>query len=259
MTTHEQRNSEYAHLRPLFLRLVDPAVPDGERRRTREELVQGHMPLAEHISWRFRYTSQPAEDLKQVARLGLVLAVDRYDPHRGTDFVPFAVPTITGELRRYFRDQTWSVSVPRRLKELSREVAEATRELTQELGRAPRPRQVASRLNVPVTAVTEALQAGYAYQPDALSDDVSGRTDLAQADHDLELAEHRLLLHPVLAKLDKREADLISMRFFDDLTQTQIGQRLGVSQMQVSRMLAATLAKLREATGAADSAVSVHN
>jgi RNA polymerase sigma-B factor len=104
---------------------------------------------------------------------------------------------------------------------------------------------------VPVTAVTEALQAGYAYQPDALSDDVSGRTDLARSDHDLELAEHRMLLHPALARLDQREAQLISMRFFDDLTQTQIGQRLGVSQMQVSRMLAATLAKLREATGAA--------
>jgi RNA polymerase sigma-B factor len=253
--TRSERHSEYVHLAPLFHRLRDGALPAAERRRIREDLVEGHTPLAEHISWRFRYTSQPADDLRQVALLGLVLAIDRFDPYRGTDFVPFAVPTITGELRRHFRDHTWSLTVPRRLKELSRDVTWVTLQLTQELGRAPRPRQVAERLDVSLTDVGDALQASHAYQPDSLTANTaswSGHFASSGSEHDLELAEHRMLLYPALGQLGEQESELIKLRFFDDLTQTQIGERLGVSQMQVSRMLAATLAKLRESTGGTD-------
>lgn len=253
MTVDQYRSDhEYRHLLPLFRRLVDPEASEGQRRTTRDELFKAHLPLAEHIALRYRDRGQSLEDLEQVARLGLFLAVSRFDPDRGSDFLAFAVPTITGEIRRYFRDMTWAVGVPRRVKELRATVNAATVRLAQELGRTPRPSQVAEALGVPIEDVYEGLMANYAYRAETLEsgsqDDTDGlarRAQLGRADGGLDLAEHRTALYPALNRLPERERMIVVMRFFEDLTQTQIAQRIGVSQMHVSRLLSHSLALLR--------------
>jgi len=249
---NDRGNDEYRSLRPLFLELTDPHVPEQRRSDVRAELTTAHLPVADHIARRYRNRGQPLDDLRQVARLGLVHAVDRFDPTRGTDFLSFAVPTITGEVRRYFRDATWAVRVPRRLKELRATVTAAAGILSQELARAPRPREIAERLGIPVEEVYEGLQANDAYQAEPLdpftaddSPDLERQAHLGEVDAGLELAENRTALYPALANLPDRERSIVIMRFFEDLTQTQIAQRIGISQMHVSRLLAQSLATLR--------------
>jgi len=247
-----QHDDKYQPLRPLFRELADPRLPEQRRRHVRATLTTAHLPVADHIALRYRNRGQPLEDLRQVARLGLVYAVDRFDPSRGTDFLSFAVPTITGEVRRYFRDATWALRVPRRLKELRATVTTAAAALSQDLSRAPRPREIADKLGIPIEDVYDGLQANYAYQAESLepytSDDapeLERQAHLGVVDTGLELAEGRTALYPALANLPDRERSIVIMRFFEDLTQTQIAQRIGISQMHVSRLLAQSLAAMR--------------
>ena len=247
-----ERAHEYQELAPLFHQLVDESASESQRKSIRDRLVTEHLPVAEHIARRFRNRGQSADDLTQVATVGLINAVDRFDPDRGTDFLSFAVPTITGEVRRYFRDATWAIRVPRRLKELHAAVSSASAALGQQLGRSPRPSEIAAELGIPVDEVYEGLQVGYAYRGESLDEgndeDGGSVTDgrLGVTDPELKTVENRETLLPALAKLPEREAAIVKMRFFGHMTQTQIAKRIGVSQMHVSRLLAASLATLRE-------------
>jgi RNA polymerase sigma-B factor len=191
----------------------------------------------------------------QVARLGLVQAVDRFDVAAGTDFLAFAVPTVMGEVKRYFRDSGWSVSVPRRLKDLQPQLTTTTAEMTQRLGRAPNANELAAALGLDRDDVVEGLPAGGCYR--ALSTDASARSHddddapalldrLGQPDAGIEYVEYREALRPLLQRLPERERAVLVMRFFETLSQTEIGDRIGVSQMHVSRLLRRSLDALRE-------------
>lgn len=248
-----QHDTDYHQLLPLFRQLADETLSVQERHRVRAQLVDGHMPLAEHIARKYRDRGQSLEDLRQVAMIGLLGAVDRFDLDRGSDFIAFAVPTIMGEVRRYFRDSTWVVAVPRRLKELNRSIARAVTALSVELGQAPRPQQIAEHLGISLEAVYEGLQAGVAYQADSL-DSRTGRADgddaepaqFGREDPGMAQVDNRETLHSALADLPERETAIVRMRFFDEMTQSQIADRLGISQVHVSRLLAHTVKRLRE-------------
>jgi RNA polymerase sigma-B factor len=254
-TARPTKRNDYEGLAPLFDKLADDKLPEPIRRSVRERLVAEHLPVAEHIARRFRNRGQPEEDLRQVAAIGLIQAIDRFDPGRGSDFLSFAVPTITGEVRRYFRDTTWSMRVPRRLKELHAAISAKTAQLSQSLGRAPRPSELAEALGLPIEDIQEGLAAASAYHSDSLDELVSS-TDgvttsvgdlLGEDDERLDVVIDRQALFPVLAKLSERERTIVTLRFFGNLTQTQIADRIGLSQMHVSRLLAASIAKLRTA------------
>jgi RNA polymerase sigma-B factor len=255
------RKNDYVDLAPLFEQLADSALPEPARRSVRARLVAEHLPVAEHIARRFRNRGQSEEDLRQVAAVGLIQAVDRFDPKRGSDFLSFAVPTITGEVRRYFRDATWSVAVPRRLKELHAAITTTTAQLSQSLGRAPRPSELAEALGRPVEEIHEGLSAANAYRSDSLDETVSGADGVTTSVGDLlggpddELAdvESRQTLFPALAQLPERERTIVMLRFFGNLTQTQIADRIGLSQMHVSRLLATSIKKLRTTLAEAES------
>jgi RNA polymerase sigma-B factor len=255
MTTSKCRQDiDYDRLAPLFRELADPRAPDDRRRQLRAVLVIGHLPLATAIARRFRNRGQQIDDLEQVARVGLINAIDRFDPYRGCTFLAFAVPTMTGEVRRYFRDLTWSVTLPRKLQERHYAIAVAAEDLARELRAEPRPQQIADRLGIPVQDVYEGLQAGLAHHAAPL--DVTGSRGAGQEasamacgvpDPGLELVENLETLHRALADLPDRATEILVLRFFDDLTQTQIAHRVGLSQMQVSRILSDNLARLRRA------------
>lgn len=252
-------HGEYAHLLPLQRRYaeLDPADPD--RLGLREQLINGYLPVAEHIARRFAGRGEPLDDLMQVATVGLINAVDRFEPDRGSDFFSFAVPTITGEVRRYFRDHGWSTRVPRRLKDMHIAIRSALAELSQQLGRAPRPSEIADRLGLPVAEVIEGLQAGEAYRSSSLDEMLGsgeGKATLGEfiggLDSDLALIDDREALRPLLAQLPPRERTIIALRFFRQLTQTQIAEQVGISQMHVSRVLRQTLAYLHEQMAGSD-------
>jgi RNA polymerase sigma-B factor len=188
----------------------------------------------------------------QVARVGLVNAVIRFDVDAGSDFVSFAVPTIMGEVRRHFRDNSWSVKVPRRLKELHLRLGAATADLSQRLGRAPTPSELATELEMDRDEVVEGLIAGSSYNTMSI-DGGSGTEDapaiadtLGDVDTNLDRIENREALRPLLEALPERERTVLVLRFFESLTQTQIAERVGISQMHVSRLLAKSLARLRD-------------
>jgi RNA polymerase sigma-B factor len=251
-TTERNQTSEYQELAPLFHDLADTSKSPSHRQEVRQRLITGHLPLAEHIARRYRNRGQSDDDLTQVAMVGLINAVDRFDPHRGTDFLAFAVPTITGEIRRYFRDHTWAIRVPRRLKELHATIDAAAAVLDQELGRSPRPSELAAKLNLPIEDIYAGIQAGHAYHSQSLEENadedgnpgpVTGQ--MGTLDRDLVAVEDRETLYPALAALPEREASIVMMRFFGNMTQTQIAERIGLSQMHVSRLLAASLTTLR--------------
>ncbi|HEX3590245.1 MAG TPA: SigB/SigF/SigG family RNA polymerase sigma factor [Pseudonocardiaceae bacterium] len=255
MTVAKPQRTDYGEFAHLFDQLADDRLPEPDRRTLRDRIVAEHLPVAEHIARRFRNKGQPDDDLRQVAAIGLIQAVDRFDPTRGSDFLAFAVPTITGEVRRYFRDATWSMRVPRRVKELHAAITAKTVELSHELGRAPRPSELAEALERPVEEIHEGLAAANAYHSDSLDELVSvadGATtsmgDLL-GDEDERLAEvvDREALLPALATLPERERAIVVLRFFGNLTQTQIADRVGLSQMHVSRLLAASIAQLHTA------------
>ncbi|GGN22498.1 RNA polymerase sigma factor [Lentzea pudingi] len=248
----KSRSGDYDHLAPLFAELA--GTPAGPKRETlRDRLVTEHLPVAQHIARRFGHRGEPHEDLVQVATVGLINAVDRFDPERGSDFLSFAVPTIMGEVRKYFRDSSWSVRMPRRLKELHLAINAGTSRLSQSLGRAPTPSELAEHLGLSREEIHEGLAAGNAYQSASLDDmlmsedsSISLGSTIGEEDPEIAMIEQREALHPLLEKLPERERKIVVMRFFGNMTQTQIAQKVGISQMHVSRLLAKTLRQLRD-------------
>jgi RNA polymerase sigma-B factor len=243
----------YSAAGPLFAELASMSADDPRRERVRDQIVTIHLPVARHIAAKFRGRGEPGDDLEQVATIGLIHAVDRYDPDRGVAFLAYAVPTMMGEVRRYFRDTAWSIRLPRRLSELHVALGRASRELSQTQGSAPTPSQLAEHLGVSVGDVEEALEAGHSYRTASLdglgADDDSAPAlmeRLGEEDPEMEVVEHRAVLAPLLAQIPERERRILIMRFFEHLTQTQIAERVGLSQMHVSRLLAKTLDDLRE-------------
>ncbi|WP_230859294.1 RNA polymerase sigma factor SigF [Actinoplanes aureus] len=220
------------------------------RRALRDRTIEAWLPLARHLSYRYANRGEPRDDLYQVAVLGLIRAVDRFEPDRGVDFAAFAVPTIVGELKRHFRDKTWSVRVPRRLQELRLAIAGASGALSNSLGRSPTVADIAGHLGISEDSVIEGLEGARAYNATSLSTPMAeGGTELGDTlggeDAGYELAELRIALGPAMAALDEREQKIVSLRFYGNLTQTQIAEQIGVSQMHVSRLLTRALAKLR--------------
>ncbi|MBM2623590.1 SigB/SigF/SigG family RNA polymerase sigma factor [Actinoplanes sp. LDG1-06] len=230
------------------------ALPDGHPSRPvlRERTIEAWMPLARHLANRYAGRGEPSDDLFQVASVGLIKAVDRFDAGRGVDFAGFAIPTIVGELKRHFRDRTWSIRVPRRLQELRLAITGANSTLTHSLGRAPTVADIAEYLDVSEEEVLEGLEGARAYNATSLSTPVSadGTTELGETlggeDREFEVAEARVALGPAMAVLDEREQQIVTLRFFGNLTQSQIAEQIGVSQMHVSRLLAKALVRMRE-------------
>jgi RNA polymerase sigma-B factor len=242
----------YDHLAPLFDQLASLPENSAERAQLRTRLVTEHMPVAEHIARRFSHQGAPLEDLAQVARIGLINAVDRFDPKHGSDFMSYAVPTIMGEVRRHIRDTSWAVHVPRRLKELRLSIAGAVTDLSQQLGRAPTPSQIAEHLGITREEVFEGLEATNAHHSLSLDylltddpDSASLADTLGSDDPELSVVDAREALYPLIKRLPERQQKIITLRFFGNLTQTQIADRLGISQMHVSRLLAKSLDSLR--------------
>jgi RNA polymerase sigma-B factor len=246
-------NSEYADVVDMFRTLQGLEEGSDKFTRQRDSIVERCLPLADHIARRFDGRGEPRDDLVQVARVGLVNAVIRFDVDAGSDFVSFAVPTIMGEVRRHFRDNSWSVKVPRRLKELHLRLGAATAELSQRLGRAPTPSELAAELEMDREEIVEGLVAGSSYNTLSI-DGAGGGTEEAPAiadtlgdvDLNLDQIENRESLRPLLASLPDRERQVLLLRFFESMTQTQIAERVGISQMHVSRLLAKSLARLRD-------------
>jgi RNA polymerase sigma-B factor len=230
------------------------AVPVGHpsRAELRDRAIEAWLPLAAHLAGRYRGRGEPVEDLVQTANVGLIKAVDRFDPDRGYDFLGYAVPTIVGEIKRHFRDRAWWVRVPRRLQELRMRITEANSILPNALGRPPRPADIAAYLGVTEEDVLDGLEGCRAYNAISLSTPVGadGRAELGDIlgadDHGYELTEARLALGTALASLDERERRIVILRFYGNLAQSEIGNEVGLSQMHVSRLLRAALAKLHD-------------
>ncbi|GHF28453.1 RNA polymerase sigma factor [Kitasatospora xanthocidica] len=239
--------------RSLFLRLAALEPGSEEHTYVRDTLIELNLPLVRYASARFRSRNEPMEDIVQVGTIGLIKAIDRFDPERGVEFPTFAMPTVVGEIKRFFRDTSWSVRVPRRLQELRLALTKAGDELSQRLDRSPTVAELATCLGVSEEDVVEGLAVGNAYTASSL-DSGSGEEDsdgpladrLGYEDLALEGVEYRESLKPLLAKLPPRERRIIMLRFFGNLTQSQIGEEIGISQMHVSRLLTRTLTQLRE-------------
>ncbi len=226
-----------------YARSRDPAV--------RDELVTDHIGLAYQLARRFANRGEPYDDLVQVASLALVKSVDRFDPERGVEFSTFATRTIIGELKRHFRDKGWAVRAPRRIQELYLELGHNVSSLSQELGRPPTVAELATATRATEEQVLEAMEAGQGYRTASI--DVPDRNDeslairLGEEDGRFDSVDDRSVLAPALHRLPEREQRILQLRFVSGLTQSEIAKEIGVSQMHVSRLLAASLAKLREA------------
>ncbi|WP_250281773.1 MULTISPECIES: RNA polymerase sigma factor SigF [unclassified Frankia] len=249
---HPGETNDRVRARELFTQLV--ALPEGDQRRAeiRDQLVRMHLPLVEYLARRFRNRGEPLDDLTQVATIGLIKSVDRFDPERGVEFSTYATPTIVGEIKRHFRDKGWAIRVPRRLQELKLSLTKATSELSQTLGRSPTVSEIAAHLQMSEEEVLEGLESANAYSavsldaPDSGDDEAPAVADtLGVQDESLEGVEYRESLKPLLEKLPPREKRILLLRFFGNMTQSQIATELGISQMHVSRLLARTLAQLR--------------
>ncbi|WP_455711745.1 RNA polymerase sigma factor SigF [Streptomyces gardneri] len=238
--------------RALFVELR--GLPEGspEKAELRNRLVRMHLPLVEHLARRFRNRGEPLDDLTQVATIGLIKSVDRFDPERGVEFSTYATPTVVGEIKRHFRDKGWAVRVPRRLQELRLSLTTATAELSQQHGRSPTVHELAERLGISEEEVLEGLESANAYStlsldvPDTDDESPAVADTLGAEDEALEGVEYRESLKPLLEDLPPREKRILLLRFFGNMTQSQIAQEVGISQMHVSRLLARTLASLRE-------------
>jgi RNA polymerase sigma-B factor len=225
----------------------------------REELCERFLPLARDLALRYTYTDEPLEDLVQVASLGLIKAIDRFEPGRGTKFTSYAAPTILGELKRHFRDKGWSLHVPRDLQERTLALSRATEALSKELGRSPKVREVAAHLGCSIEQVLEAQEAAASYEAASL-DAPAARDDgesaalvdlLGQEDSSYELVEDREAIASTWHALPEVERQVLELRFMHDMTQREIGERIGYSQMHVSRLLRRALTRLESAAAAA--------
>jgi len=229
-----------------LLRLVGMPLDHAERPALRRAVVESHLPLVHHLARRFRGRGEPYDDLVQVGTIGLLNAVDRFDPDRG-GFTAFAVPTILGEIRRHFRDRGWALRVPRRLQDLARRVAVAREELTHRLGRSPTVEEIAGHLDAEPELVLEALDMAGAYATVSLPTSPEGTLiDLTFVEADYEAVENRATLQPLLAGLPARERRILALRFVRNMSQAQIAAEVGLSQMHVSRLLNRSLATMRE-------------
>ncbi len=222
-------------------------------RRLRNELIEAHKSLAAHLARRFSNRGEPFDDLLQVASLGMLKAVERFEPDRGLEFSTFATATVEGELKRHFRDKTWSVRVPRRPQELHLRLGNAINDFSQRNHRPPRVAELAEELGVNDEAVLEAMEVGGAYRSTSLDarttdsgDDFTLESRLGIDEAGFDLAEHRVVLEQLLEGLPERERVIVRLRFFDELTQAEIAEQIGISQMHVSRLLTRTLTQLRE-------------
>ncbi|MGV9316986.1 RNA polymerase sigma factor SigF [Streptomyces sp. NPDC003691] len=238
--------------RAMFIELRKLADGSPERAELRNQLVRMHLPLVEHLARRFRNRGEPLDDLTQVATIGLIKSVDRFDPDRGVEFSTYATPTVVGEIKRHFRDKGWAVRVPRRLQELRLSLTTATAELSQLHGRSPTVHELAERLGISEEEVLEGLESANAYStlsldvPDTDDESPAVADTLGAEDEALEGVEYRESLKPLLEDLPPREKRILLLRFFGNMTQSQIAQEVGISQMHVSRLLARTLAQLRD-------------
>src|SRR4051794_29885155 len=229
------------------------ATPVGDRSRAalRDRAIEAWLPLARHLAHRYSGRGEPTDDLVQTATVGLIKAVDKFDPERGVDFAGYAIPTIIGEIKRHFRDRTWSIRVPRRLQELRLAITQANATLSHVLNRPPLVADVAAHLGITEEEVLEGLEGARAYNTTSLSTPIGaeGGTELSDTlggeDHEYELADIRATLAPALETLDDRERRIVVLRFYGNLTQSQIAEQVGISQMHVSRLLARALSKLR--------------
>jgi len=234
------------HVKALFADFRESQDPE-----VRQELIEAHLGLVEYLARRFAGRGEPLEDLVQVATIGLIKAVDRFDPDRAVEFSTYATPTIVGELKRHFRDKGWAVRVPRRLQELNLQLGEITGKLSQELGRAPTVAEMAVAAGTTEDEVLEGLESAHAYTLTSLDapsgeDDLALRDQIGSEDETIELLEYRTSLTPLLDQLPPRERAMLYLRFFKGMTQSEIADKLGISQMHVSRLLAKTLTTLRE-------------
>ena len=236
----------------LFVIFRDDGASAATREGARDDLVHLHLPLVEHCARRFRNRGEPFEDLVQVGTIGLIKAVDRFDTDRGVEFSTYATPTIIGEIKRHFRDKGWAIRVPRRLQELRMQIGSATGELTQKLGRSPTPRELAEVIGCTVEEIMEGIESSHAYATlslDATDDNDDGPpamlATLGVEDANIEHVEVRESIKPLLEGLGEREKRILLLRFFKNMTQSQIAEEIGVSQMHVSRLLTRTLAQLR--------------
>ncbi|HVX18929.1 MAG TPA: SigB/SigF/SigG family RNA polymerase sigma factor [Acidimicrobiales bacterium] len=238
---------ERAHQRVLFAEYARTRDP-----KVRDELIAAHLRLARHLARRFSNRGIPLDDLVQVASLGLVNAVDRFDASRGLEFSTFATPTIMGELKRHFRDKGWSVRVPRRIQELHIEMNAVIARLSQQLGRTPTVAELARATGSTEEEILEAMDASQAYRSASIDARIGGDESrtlhnvLGRDDTNMELAEQRHLLGDLLDSLPKREQLMIRLRFWEGMTQSEIAERLGISQMHVSRLLTKSLALMKE-------------
>jgi len=220
----------------------------------RDHLIEAHLGLAEYLARRFSNRGEPLDDLVQVASVGLVKAVDRFDPERAVEFSTYATHTIVGELKRHFRDKGWAVRAPRRMQELYLRLGKLVASLSQEIGRSPTIPELAQEAGVSEEEVLEAMEAGQAYRFASLDAPAPGGDDegdslgasMGEEDPGLVDAEHRAALSPLIETLPPREQTILHLRFFEGLTQSEIADRLNISQMHVSRLLARSLAQLRE-------------
>lgn len=243
-----------AEVRELFVS-YQAADSDQERLRHRERLVEQYIGLVEFLARRFRNRGEPIEDLVQVGTIGLLKAIDRFDLDREVEFSTYATPTVVGELKRHFRDKGWAVRVPRRLQELHLELTKVVGRLSQEVGRSPTVAEIAKAAGASEEQVLEGLEIAHAYNFTSLDAPIdtedAGSTSFADhlgsEDEHLENLEYRASLAPEMAKLPERERHILYLRFFKGLTQSEIADRLGISQMHVSRLLNRTLMRLREA------------
>ena len=251
LSGHSHADDGSAHMQALRVELFAALSRPDDHAAARERLVHLHVPMVEHCARRFRNRGEPLEDLHQVGLIGLLKAIDRFDPHRGVEFSTFAMPTILGESKRHFRDRGWAIRVPRRLQELKMQISAARGELTQQLGRSPTPSELSHALGCSVDEVIEALESGQAYATVPLD---GGGTDgepwapaaAAQVEAGLERVDDRESIKPLLLQLNERDRQILLLRFFREMTQSQIAAEVGISQMHVSRLLARTLGQLRE-------------
>ena len=235
--------------RELFRRYKE----EGDE-EAREQLIVSHVNLVRYIAAKFKNRGEPRDDLLQVGTIGLITAIDRYDPTRGLEFTTYATPTIMGEIKRHFRDKGWTIRVPRRLQELSAKVNSATDELTAQLQRSPSIEEVADYLGTTADEVLEAMESSSAYSSVPLEgqgnneeDDAPSVIDrYASVDGDLEASDDRMVLEEVIGEFPEADQQAIRMRFIDGMTQVEIAKRLGISQVQVSRMLRRALRRIQD-------------
>lgn len=247
-----RRDDDYDDVAHRIAALAELDDSSHEFSCERNDVIARCLPLADNVARRFGGRGEAFDDLVQVARLGLVNAVDRFDPARGSDFLSFAVPTVMGEVRRHFRDSTWSLRVPRRTKENYMQIAKVSDAMLQRLGRAPRPSEIAAEMDLDLDAVVDGLVARSAYHAGSIDAEITSdastmrlQDTLGDIDERMGAVEHVATLRPALARLTDRERQIVGLRFFGSMSQSQIAERIGISQMHVSRILSKTLAALR--------------